>query len=257
MIRVNGLYYTTGEFAELAGLNRRTLHYYDQIGLFSPDHIGENGYRYYSLYQLDRLALIVTLRDLGVSLKDIQACLESGDIEQMNTLLEQQDREIDRTIRQLQRRRKLLRDTLQENRQFVRYLDRGARRLTWPEEHWEILCDMDQTAESGKGGTIVNYLTDGPGTGLYLQSGRHFLYQKQENGSRRMPAGQWLCWFRSLQVAGNLMGQIDELEAQFRAEAAEQGIELQAGSYLEYNDNMTLGAEPEETQYFLIRAQIL
>ncbi len=28
--------FTTGEFAKLNGINKRTLHYYDEIGLFSP-----------------------------------------------------------------------------------------------------------------------------------------------------------------------------------------------------------------------------
>ena len=37
---------TTAQFAKLHNVNKRTLHYYDDIGLFSPCHKGENGYRY-------------------------------------------------------------------------------------------------------------------------------------------------------------------------------------------------------------------
>ena len=29
----------TGEFAKLCGVNKRTLHYYDEQGIFSPDHV--------------------------------------------------------------------------------------------------------------------------------------------------------------------------------------------------------------------------
>ena len=36
------------DFARLCGTNKRTLHHYDQIGLFAPALRGENGYRYYS-----------------------------------------------------------------------------------------------------------------------------------------------------------------------------------------------------------------
>lgn len=36
---------TTAQFAKLHGVNKRTLHYYDDIGLFSPRAKGENGYR--------------------------------------------------------------------------------------------------------------------------------------------------------------------------------------------------------------------
>lgn len=38
---------TTAQFAKLHGVNKRTLHYYDDIGLFSPRAKGENGYRFY------------------------------------------------------------------------------------------------------------------------------------------------------------------------------------------------------------------
>ena len=64
-------YLRTAAFAQLAGVNKKTLHYYDEIGLFRPAYVNEKGYRFYSPLQLDRLALIVTLKDLGVPLKVI------------------------------------------------------------------------------------------------------------------------------------------------------------------------------------------
>ena len=38
---------TSGEFAKMNGSNKRTLHYYNDIGLFRPEMIDENGYHYY------------------------------------------------------------------------------------------------------------------------------------------------------------------------------------------------------------------
>lgn len=35
---------TTSQFAKLHEVNKRTLHYYDSIGLFSPIEKGENNY---------------------------------------------------------------------------------------------------------------------------------------------------------------------------------------------------------------------
>lgn len=49
------LYMTTGEFAALMGVSKHTLFHYDDIGLFSPEYVAENGYRMYSLYQLETL----------------------------------------------------------------------------------------------------------------------------------------------------------------------------------------------------------
>ena len=40
--------YSSGEFAKRAGVNKRTLHYYNDIGLFCPEVIEENGYHYYT-----------------------------------------------------------------------------------------------------------------------------------------------------------------------------------------------------------------
>lgn len=39
---------TTSQFAAIHQVNPRTLHYYDSVGLFSPEKKGENQYRYYT-----------------------------------------------------------------------------------------------------------------------------------------------------------------------------------------------------------------
>ena len=71
-MRQNTVKMTTAQFAELHGVNRRTLHYYDDIGLFSPCQKGENGYRYYKRSQLFLLQLILTLRQLDVPITRIK-----------------------------------------------------------------------------------------------------------------------------------------------------------------------------------------
>ena len=43
---------TIGQFAALHGINKKTLMWYDEIGLFKPAVIHPaNGYRYYNYYQ--------------------------------------------------------------------------------------------------------------------------------------------------------------------------------------------------------------
>ena len=42
----------TSEFARICRTERRTIHYYDAIGLLKPDHMQENGYREYSAEQV-------------------------------------------------------------------------------------------------------------------------------------------------------------------------------------------------------------
>ena len=60
---------TTAQFAQLHGINKRTLHYYDAIGLFSPIYKGDNNYRYYDYSQSIELEYILMLKELHMSLK--------------------------------------------------------------------------------------------------------------------------------------------------------------------------------------------
>ena len=101
-------FYKTAAFAQLAGLPKKTLLYYDEIGLFRPACVNGKGYRLYSPFQLDQLALIVTLRDLGVPLKVIKEYLGGGDLARMDEILTAQSAELARRIAQLEERRALL-----------------------------------------------------------------------------------------------------------------------------------------------------
>ena len=67
------------DFAHICGTNKRTLHHYDQIGLFAPALRGENGYRYYSQEQYDVFMVIAALKELGMPLLDIKAYLDRRD----------------------------------------------------------------------------------------------------------------------------------------------------------------------------------
>ncbi|MBD1853014.1 MerR family transcriptional regulator [Cyanobacteria bacterium FACHB-502] len=65
-----------GDLAKQTGVSVRTLHYYDEIGLLSPSHRTEAGYRLYGKEDIIRLQQIVSLRQIGFSLEEIRECLE-------------------------------------------------------------------------------------------------------------------------------------------------------------------------------------
>lgn len=62
-------YFTSGELSNLCKIPRKTLLYYDKLGLITPELIDDNGYRYYKRSQLFLLELIITLRRLNIPLK--------------------------------------------------------------------------------------------------------------------------------------------------------------------------------------------
>lgn len=53
-------------------VNKRTLHYYDNIGLFSPCTKRENGYRYYEISQSIDFEYIRMLKELYMSIEEIK-----------------------------------------------------------------------------------------------------------------------------------------------------------------------------------------
>jgi DNA-binding transcriptional MerR regulator len=75
------------EVAELVGVSVRTLHYYDEIGLLTPDSTTESGYRLYSDDNLDTLQQILFFRELGFSLKEIKRILGSPSFNRQEALI--------------------------------------------------------------------------------------------------------------------------------------------------------------------------
>ena len=91
---MKSLYFTAGQFARLHQLNKRTLHYYDDIGLFSPAYKGENGYRYYTYQQSAQLENILAMRQLNMSIEEISSYLKHPNPQDIQA--------IDQQIQQLQ-----------------------------------------------------------------------------------------------------------------------------------------------------------
>ena len=81
---------TIGQFAALHGINKKTLMWYDQIGLFKPAAINpENGYRCYNYYQSPILETILLLRELDVSVNEIQAFIKDRSAQNLKNLLDE------------------------------------------------------------------------------------------------------------------------------------------------------------------------
>ncbi|MBH1935273.1 MerR family transcriptional regulator [Streptomyces sp. AV19] len=67
-----------GPLAEASGLTVRTLHHWDTIGLLTPSRRTAGGHREYTEDDLARLYQVLALRELGLGLETIGACLDAG-----------------------------------------------------------------------------------------------------------------------------------------------------------------------------------
>ena len=119
---------TTAQFAGLHGVNKRTLHYYDSIGLFSPEEKGENQYRYYGAAQSLDFEYIRMLKELNMSIEEILEYRKSPGSRQFLALAEQKLEEIDREIQKLKQTRRVLEEK-KGRRFYVKLWER--RRYVW------------------------------------------------------------------------------------------------------------------------------
>ena len=93
--------FTAGQFAKLHNINKRTLHYYDETGLFRPVFKGENGYRYYSHEQSPTLEMLLAMRELGMSIEEVKGYMADRSVSSLKKLLRERQEEIDSTIARL------------------------------------------------------------------------------------------------------------------------------------------------------------
>lgn len=96
----NRNYYTVHEFAQAVGTTKDTLLHYDRIGLFHPEYVADNGYRYYAPKQIWLFTHIQRLKKMDVGLKEIRSYMDTRDPEKYEELLkgqiEEAKEEIDR-----------------------------------------------------------------------------------------------------------------------------------------------------------------
>jgi len=78
--------YKINDFAQKAGVTVRALHHYDRLGLLKPSGRTTAGYRLYSDRDFARLQQIVTLKFIGLPLRQIKALLDGADLDFKQTL---------------------------------------------------------------------------------------------------------------------------------------------------------------------------
>jgi DNA-binding transcriptional MerR regulator len=78
--------YRVSEFAAKTGVTVRTLHHYDRLGLLRPSGRTEAGHRLYGERDFARLQQIVTLKFIGLPLRQIKELLEGAELDLESTL---------------------------------------------------------------------------------------------------------------------------------------------------------------------------
>lgn len=100
---------TTSQVAAFTGISKRTLQYYDEIGLLKPSKLTQSGYRLYDEDAMQKLQQILFFKELGFSLKEIRIIIQKPDFDRIAAFRKQKElfllkrNRIDRLIQLLTR----------------------------------------------------------------------------------------------------------------------------------------------------------
>lgn len=81
-------YYSIGEVSKICNISRKTLRYYDEIGLVSPDFISDSGYRYYSRDNMLLVPVIRYYKQMGFKLEEMRWLLSGGSYQALEASFE-------------------------------------------------------------------------------------------------------------------------------------------------------------------------
>ncbi len=73
-----------GELAKELGVTTRTIRYYEEIGIMRPPERLVGGARMYAKPDIYRLKFILKLKELGITLKEMEELAENYDLHEQN-----------------------------------------------------------------------------------------------------------------------------------------------------------------------------
>lgn len=128
---------SVSEFAKLHDVNKRTLHYYDRVGLFEPDYKEDNRYRYYDCAQSIGFENIRMLRELNMGIDEIKEYLANPGADQFMQIADDKMRVLDLAERQIEKTRSIL-EKKKRQLEFCKTIRSGEIRFIEHDEEYLI-----------------------------------------------------------------------------------------------------------------------
>lgn len=215
---------TIGQFAAMHGINKKTLMWYDEIELFKPAFVNpENGYRCYNYHQSPILETILLLRELDVSVNEIQDFMKNRSAGSLKCLLEKKIEDLDMQLTHLQAVRTTL-CTHHQNMETLLTMDISEISIIEKEEHCLVTVNIDRNTSFEQEVELITAETEKYRLGRLhkasygsmisvadLQNGSFDNYSKlfieiprlpYRNGLHTMPKGRYLRAFHKGEWSG-------------------------------------------------------
>lgn len=111
---MNQKYMTISELAKLRKTTTSALRYYDKIGLLQPDYVDpDTGYRYYTIFQYEKLGTILELRSLDMPIEQIMEYFHDRNFKQSIDILNDYQKRLEEKICMMNTTNKILKKKLQ------------------------------------------------------------------------------------------------------------------------------------------------
>ena len=198
---------TCGEFSKAARVPKKTLFYYDEIGLLKPYRVGENKYRYYEFRQMTKLSTIKALQSTGLSLEEIHRIINTGGTNFDAELLKDRIDALDAHIRELEITRRILAQTVQNARDLE---ETGMDRIFYLErpDIGIVVSDYtdETTYESLRGDVSGGIMRVSSPNYPYPDKIFHYPMFEDENVNGLLESGRYCCCFlRSIAVSDSVI----------------------------------------------------
>lgn len=93
--------YSTGELGKLFNISNRSIQFYDKKDLLKPAYIKDNNYRVYTEKEVEKLKIILILKNMDISLKDITELLKNDkDMRSTNLIISEKINETEKIIQE-------------------------------------------------------------------------------------------------------------------------------------------------------------
>ena len=90
-----------GELAKIFNISTDTLRHYDKRNLLKPEQDPSNNYRYYDISNMFKLSRILFLKNLDISLSEIEDYMKNKNADRLLYMLKKKNNDIDLKIQQL------------------------------------------------------------------------------------------------------------------------------------------------------------
>ncbi|WP_334115735.1 MerR family transcriptional regulator [Ligilactobacillus sp.] len=202
----------TGDFARLCHVTKKTLYFYDEIGLLKPVRVAENGYRFYDVMQCDRMATIKMLQELGASLDEIRSFFRKDVLAEQAEFMQEKRLDLDEKMKLLEERKYELDFLIRRMNEFMKI---GSGTVFFETADAKRYGIVDQKLKKH---FVVNSIEFGMQYGVIIDEEKlepAAIFYRDDDGEFIKEAGEYVCMFQTLEN-GRMLENLAETAAIFQ-----------------------------------------